>query len=60
MTYALGQPTPWGKGRREDVPVGLVPASLPHTPLPPRASAAEGLGANGVLQSNPDETMTMA
>ncbi len=22
--------------------------------------AAEGLGTNGVLQSNPDETMTMA
>ncbi|MGF1614653.1 MAG: hypothetical protein ACFCVA_12290 [Gammaproteobacteria bacterium] len=56
----MGQPIPWGKGRREDVPVGLDPASLPHAPLRARVSAAQVLGANGVLQNNPEATMTMA
>ena len=49
LSLPLGQPTPGRKGHREDVPCGWV-RPPPHTPMRARGSAAEHLGAEGMLR----------
>ncbi len=58
MAFALGAAYPVRTGRCEAGPVGLTPGASAHT-LAAQGFATEGLKADGVLQGNSDETMSM-